>query len=111
MELMSNWQQGGTTAAFSVEQALALLRQVPLGGLNDRMVIDVIRKTLESTGISIPSLLETAAFRESEMQNEIMRIQSEISALHQAIEEKNSQVQAYQAQLSELGTLRDRFEG
>jgi hypothetical protein len=108
---MSNWQQGGTANQFTIEQALMLLRQVPLGGLNDRMVIDVMRKTLESTGISIQALLETAAFRESEIQNEIMRVQSEIAALHQAIEEKTSQVQIYQSQLGELGTLRDKFEG
>jgi hypothetical protein len=107
---MSNWQSGGQAGGFGVEQALELFRQVPLGGLNDRMVIDVVRKTLESTGISIQTLLETAAFRESEMQNEIMRIQGEIATLHQAIEEKNMQVQVYQRQLTELGSLRDRLE-
>lgn len=108
---MSNWQQANAPMAFSIEQALALLRQVPLGGLNDRMVIDVVRKTLESAGISIPSLLETAAVRESEMLDEIRRIQNEISALEQQIEEKRGLVQMYQQQLSELGVLRDRFEG
>jgi hypothetical protein len=107
---MSNWQQGGMAIGYGVEQALELFRQVPLGGLNDRMVIDVVRKTLESTGISIQSLLDAAAIRQDEMTNEIVRIQGEISALHQAIEEKTMQVQMYQAQLAELGSLRDRFE-
>jgi len=108
---MGNWQQGGPGGGFSVEQALELFRQVPLGGLNDRMVIDVVRKTLASAGIDIRQLLEAAAFRQDEMTNEIVRIQSEISALHQAIEDKTTQVQMYQSQLAELGSLRDRFEG
>ncbi len=107
---MSNWGQGEKASGFGVEQALELLRQVPLGGLNDRMVIDVIRKTLASTGINLQALMEAAAYRQDEMTNEIVRIQSEISALHQAIEDKTAQVQMYQSQLAELGSLRDRFE-
>ena len=107
---MSNWGQGGQGSGFGVEQALELLRQVPLGGLNDRMVIDVIRKTLASAGINLQALMEAAAYRQDEMTNEIVRIQSEISALHQAIEDKTAQVQMYQSQLAELGSLRDRFE-
>lgn len=104
---MSNRQQG---AGFGVDQALDLLHNVPLGGLNDRMVIDVIRKTLASAGIDVQTLLDAAALRQDEVTVEIVRLQGEISALHQAIEDKTEQVRRYQEQLAELGSLRDRFE-
>jgi predicted nuclease with TOPRIM domain len=107
---MSNRQWPSSGAAFGVDQALVLLRQVPLGGLNDHMVIDVIRKTLASAGIDIQTLMDAAALRQDEVTGEIVRLQSEISALHQAIEEKTAQVQRLQEQQEEIGSLRDRFE-
>lgn len=110
---MSNrqWPTTATSAGgFGVDQALGLIRQVPLGGLNDHMVIDVIRKTLASAGIDIQALLDAAALRQDEVTGEIVRLQNEISTLQQQIEEKKSQVQFYQEQQEEIGSLRDRFE-
>ena len=104
-----NRQYGVGSAGFGIDQALQLLRQVPLGGLNDHMVIDVIRKTLASAGIDIQVLMDGVSLREDEVTGEIVRLQSEISSLHQAIEEKTAQVQRLQEQQEELGSLRDRF--
>jgi predicted nuclease with TOPRIM domain len=103
-----SYNPGG--GAFGVDQALGLLRQVPLGGLNDHMVIDVIRKTLASAGIDLQALMDAAALRQDEVTGEIVRLQNEISTLHQAIEEKTAQVQRLQEQQEEIGSLRDRFE-
>jgi hypothetical protein len=107
---MINRQYAGGTGSFGVDQALELIRQVPLGGLNDHMVIDVMRKTLASAGIDIQSLMDAAALREDEVTGEIVRLQNEISSLHQAIEQKTTEVQRLQAQQEEIGSLRDRFE-
>ena len=107
---MSNRQYTGGSVGFGVDQALGLIRQVPLGGLNDHMVIDVIRKTLASAGIDIQALMDAASLREDEVTGEIVRLQGEISALHQAIEEKTAQVHRLQEQQEEIGSLRDRFE-
>jgi hypothetical protein len=105
-----NRQYTGGTVGFGVDQALGLLRQVPLGGLNDHMVIDVMRKTLASAGIDMQVLMDAAALREDEVTGEIVRLQNEISTLHQAIEEKTAEVQRLQEQQEEIGLLRDRFE-
>ncbi len=107
---MNQGFQSGTPAPYGVEQALALLKQVPAEGLNEKVVVEVIRKTLESTGISIPQLLDAAARRQDDVTNEIVRIQGEIASLHHTIEEKTSIVQVYQEQLAEIGSLRERFE-
>jgi hypothetical protein len=105
-----NRQYTGGTVGFGVDQALGLLRQVPLGGLNDHMVIDVMRKTLASAGIDMQALLDAASLRQDEVTGEIVRLQNEISTLHQAIEEKTAEVQHLQEQQEEIGLLRDRFE-
>jgi hypothetical protein len=99
-------QPGG----YGIEQALALLKSIPTEGLPEKTVVDIVRKTLESAGISIPALLEVANRRQDEITNEIVRIQGEIASLHQAIEEKTGQVSFYQEQLAEIGSLRERFE-
>jgi len=105
-----NRQYSSGGAGFGVDQALDLIRQVPLGGLNDHMVIDVMRKTLASAGIDLQALMDAAALRQDEVTGEIVRLQNEISTLHQAIDEKTAQVQHLQEQQEEIGSLRDRFE-
>ncbi len=95
---------------YGVDQALSLLRQIPSDRSNEKMVVNVVRQTLESIGISIPRLLEETSRRQDEVTNEIVRIQGEIASFHQAIEEKTAIVQQYQEQLAEIGSLRERFE-
>ena len=97
-------------ANYGVDQAIMLLRQIPSDRTNQKMVVNIVRKTLESAGIDIPRLLEAATQRQDEVTNEIVRIQGEISSFHQAIEEKTVIVQQYQEQLAEIGSLRERFE-
>jgi len=102
--------QGPQATSYTIDQAMALMRSVPVEGLNERLVVQVIRKTLESAGISIPHLLGAVVQRQDEVTNEIVRIQTEIASLHQQIEIKTAQVQNYQEQLAEIDRLRERFE-
>jgi len=95
---------------YGIEQALALLKSIPTEGVDEKVVVDIVRKTLESAGISIPALLEIANRRQDEITNEIVRIQGEIATLHQQIEERTGQVSFFQEQLAEIGSLRERFE-
>jgi hypothetical protein len=101
---------GGGNTPYTVEQALHLMKTVPTEGMPERVVVQVVRTTLESVGISIQDLLAAASRRQDEVTNEIVRIQGEIASLHQAIEEKSAQVAYYQEQLGEIGSLRERFE-
>ena len=100
---------GGTSISYSIEQALQLMRSLPLEGMNDELIAKVVRTSLESAGVSIPTLLEQANRHQDDITNEIVRLQGEISSLHQAVEEKTTQVTAYQKQLAEISTLRERF--
>lgn len=95
---------------FTIEQALQLMRELPIEGMNEKLVIDVMRMTLEKAGVNIPALLQLANERQDQITNEIVRLQGEISSLREAIEEKTAQVTAYQEQLGEVGSLRERFE-
>jgi len=97
-------------ARYGIDQALELLRQMPSDGDNDRLLIAIIRRTLESTGIDIDVLLIEAVKRQDEVTSEIVRVQGEIASLHQQIEEKTILVREYQESLAEIGSLRERFE-
>ena len=100
---------GSTQISYTVEQALHLIRQLPLERMNEELIVKVIRATLENVGVSIPALLEAAAQQQDAITNEIVRLQSDIVSLQQAIEQKSSQVATYQSQLAELSSLRERF--
>ena len=95
---------------YTIDKVLDLLRDVPADGPNSKLVVDVVKKTLESAGIDILTLLSGANERQDAITNEIVRLQTEISSLHSAIEEKTDQVSKLQAYLTELGHLKERFE-
>jgi len=99
---------GGPT--FTVEQALQLMKALPIEGMNAKLVIDVMRLTLEKAGVNIPALLQLTMARQDQITNEIVRLQGEISSLKEAIDEKTAQVTSYQEQLGEIESLRERFE-
>jgi hypothetical protein len=102
----------GTSAQvqYGVDQALSLMKQVPLEGLNEKLIVSVIRRTLESMGVNIPTLLQASAERQDDITQHIVGLQSEIASMNQAIEEKRSQVNQLQDQLREIGLLMERFE-
>lgn len=102
--------RGSNGVPYTIEQALALMKQLPLEGLNERLVVSVMRTTLESAGVSIPLLLQLAGTRQDEVTTEIVRLQDEISSLHAAIDQKTAEVRYYQETLAEIGTLQDRFK-
>ena len=95
---------------YTIEQALQLMKELPLEGMNEKLIISVIRSTLESAGVSLPNILAMANERQDQITNEIVRLQGEISSLNEAIQQKTMQVQAYQEGLAEIGSLRERFE-
>jgi hypothetical protein len=95
---------------YTIEQAMQLLKELPLEGLNEKLVVGVMRSTLESAGVSISSLLEMSSQRQDQITNEIVRLQGEIASLRDAIEEKTSQVTFFNDQLADIGSLRERFE-
>jgi len=95
---------------FTIEHALQLMKELPLEGMNEKLVIDVMRMTLEKAGVDIAALIQLANERENEITNEIMRLQGEIASLNEAIQEKTAQVAAYQEHLGEVSSLRERFE-
>ncbi len=95
---------------YTIDKVLSLLREVPSDGPNSKLVIQVIRKTLDSAGINIQTVLEMANQRQDAVTSEIVRLQTEISSLRQAIEEKTNQVTTLQTYLAEMGDLRERFE-
>lgn len=100
---------GGPSIAYSLDQALALMRSLPEAEMNEEVIGQVMRTSLESAGVSIPSLLEVAAQRQDQITDEIVKLQGEISTLQQAVDEKTAIVKNYQEQLAEIGTLRERF--
>ncbi|MCP4604276.1 MAG: hypothetical protein GY847_27775 [Proteobacteria bacterium] len=95
---------------YTIEQALQLMRELPLEGMNEKLIISVMRSTLESAGVSIPNLLSMSNERQDQITNEIVRLQGEIASLNEAIQQKTAQVQAYQEGLADIGSLRERFE-
>lgn len=95
---------------FSIEQALDLMRQLPIEDMNKELVLKVARTTLESAGVSLPQLMNLADQREGQITDEIVRLQGEISSLKEEIDKKTEVVSQFQEQLGDIGSLREFFE-
>ncbi len=94
--------------AYTIEQALQLMKGLPVD-MNQELVIQVMKASLESAGVSIQDLVGSAAHRQEEITAEIMKLQSEISALHEAIEMKTKQAAGHNETLGDIVALVERL--
>ena len=93
---------------YTIEQAIQLMNGLPVD-MNQELVIQVMKASLESAGISVEDLFLSATQRQEEITQEIMKLQSEISALTEAIELKTGQAAGYKEQLGEIVSFVERL--
>jgi hypothetical protein len=93
---------------YSIEQAIQLMNGLPVD-LNQDLVIQVMKASLESAGISVSDLFQSATQRKDEITAEILKLHGEISALHEAIELKTGQAAGYKEQLGEIMSFVERL--
>jgi len=96
------------TQDYGIEDAIELFRQMPEDALE--LVVTVVKNTLESRGISLPTIIEDASHKTTHIEGRIAALRDEIKHLESEREERNAQVDAIEADLEETAMVRERLQ-
>ncbi len=94
---------------FGVEQAIQLMKKLPLDNEPD-LVLRVVRKTLQATGVSLDEIIRAARSRERGLDEEIARERSAIEKLEAEIATKKATIDRAIEQTKETRAMRGRLE-
>lgn len=94
---------------FGVDEAMALMRALPLDDDSD-LVLRVVRKTLQSTGVSVEELVASARKREIAHEETLANDRDSIAQLERDIAARKAHIEEVVAQLKETESLRKRLQ-
>jgi hypothetical protein len=94
---------------FGIEQAMALMRALPLDEDPD-LVLKVVRKTLRSTGISVEELVASTRKREIDLTDAITSDHESINQLERDIAARRAHIEQLVGQREETESLRKRLQ-
>lgn len=76
---------------YTIERAIALIQALPVER-DEQLVVDVVRMTLESAGVSVPSLVADAGRRQQDLRGRIQRLKETVADLQQEIRQRKHEI-------------------
>jgi len=96
------------TLAYGINDCIELMRTLPNADIE--IVVEVVKKTLESTEIQVSDIIEHAAEKEHDIETRIATLESEIRDLQQETVRRNQEIAELQADLKETNIVKERLE-
>ncbi len=93
---------------YGIDDAIKLLRTLPAD--NDKLVIKVLKSTLESTGIQVGDIVTDAGRKEESIRRRRKALHDEISSLQKQMDERHRQMEALKQDLDETISVRNRLQ-
>ena len=94
---------------YGIEQAIALMRLLPHEA-NTELVVQVVKKTLESTNIRVPKIIEDAARKERDLDARVTQLEREIGELEREIQVREAEIERHQKDRAETTTVKERLQ-
>lgn len=95
-------------SAYGIEDAIKLMRSLPRD--NNEVVVTVVKKTLESTHVRVPDIVEDANQKEARIRNQHKTLEGEIKELQDQIAQRNQQISDLLHDLKETTDVRQRLQ-
>jgi len=96
-------------SGYGIEQAIALMRGLPPDLQTTDIVVQVIKRTLESAHINVASIIADATHKEERIETRIRTLQEEISAHEREIATRATEIQRLQSDLEETSRVKERL--
>ena len=93
---------------YGIDKAIELMRTLP--SENIELVVQVVKFSLESVGIKLPTIIEDAIRRQKDIQGRIGVLRGEIAELEQEIKTRKEEIDRLEADHKETSTVRERLE-
>jgi uncharacterized membrane-anchored protein YjiN (DUF445 family) len=94
---------------YGIEQAIALMRGLPPDLQTTDIVVQVIKRTLESAHINVAAIIADATHKEERIETRIRTLQEEISAHEREIATRATEIQRLQSDLEETSRVKERL--
>jgi hypothetical protein len=92
---------------YGIQQAIELMRSLPADLQTTDVVVQVIKRTLESAHIAMGSIIADASRREEQVEARIRPLQEEIVKYQQEIETRSAEIRRLQASLEETSWAKE----
>jgi hypothetical protein len=95
--------------AYGIEQAIQLMRGLPPDLQTTDIVVQVIKRTLESAQINVGAIIQDASRKEERIETRIKTLQEEIAAHEKEITTRRSEIERLQTDLEETSKVKERL--
>jgi hypothetical protein len=100
---------GSTGAsAYGIQKAIELMRSLPAD--NIPLIVQVVRTTLESTNVDVPSIIEDAKAKRSRISSRVEGLRREIANFEEEIAARREEIVALDADYAETKLVQERLE-
>ncbi len=93
---------------YGIDKAIELMRTLPSD--NVELVVQVVKFSLESVGIQLPTIIKDAIRRQNDLQSRVGMLRSEIADLEAEIKLRKEEIEKHEADHKETTMVRDRLE-
>ncbi len=93
---------------YGIEEAIALMRTLPADAIE--LVVRVVKQTLESTHIDIPTIILDASAKQERITNRIGVLREEITGLEKQIADRSAEIGTLEADHEETSMVKERLE-
>jgi len=93
---------------YGIDRAIELMRTLP--SENIELVVQVVKFSLESVGVKLPTIIEDAIRRQKDIQGRIGVLRTEIADLEQEIKVRKDEIERLDADHKETSMVRERLE-
>ncbi len=101
--------KGGHPPGYGIQHAIELMRSLPADLQTTDIVVQVIKRTLESAGIDVGTIIADATHKEESIETRIRKLQTEIASYQKEIETRNGEIGTLQTDLEETTRVKERL--
>jgi len=102
-------QASGSEAApgYGIQQAIELMRGLPADPRTTGLVVQIVKRTLESASLDVRTIIVDATHREEQIGTRIRPLREEIARYQREIEERRAEITRLQAELEETSWAKE----
>ncbi len=93
---------------YGIQNAIELMRQLPDDNVS--LVVEVVKKTLESLDVDIGSIIADAERKHARIDDRVSNLQAEIRDFEEEIAARKDEIEALTADRDETKTVKERLE-
>jgi hypothetical protein len=99
----------GPPPAYGIADAINLMRSLPQDLQTTDIVVQVIKRTLESAKIDVAAIIADATHKEDMIEKRIRELQSQIENYQHEIETRSGEISRLQGDLEETSRVKERL--